>query len=202
MIVGHIRGLLANPVNGWLELRAFHDRVGHGYRHVLLLALIPVVSSFIGTTRIGWQVTPGDAVRITEQSALLIASLYYLAIVIGVASIAYMIHWMAATYGAAQPFSRSLVLASYIPTPLFLAGLMQLYPVLWLNLVISLPAVAYSVALLYTGIPVMMEIPKERGFLFSSAVLAVGLVALVGMLAVTVILWGLGAGPSYTTPVH
>lgn len=202
MIFGHIGRLLAHPVNGWVELRDYHDRAGHGYRHVLLLALIPVISGYIGTTRIGWQVTPGDAVRITEQSALVIASLYYGAIVIGVASIAYMIHWMAATYGAAQRFSRALVLASYIPTPLFLAGIMQLYPVLWLNLVVGLPAVAYSVALLYTGIPVMMEIPKERGFLFSSAVLAVGLVALVAMLAVTVLLWGLGAAPNYAPAVR
>lgn len=202
MIFGHIGRLLAHPVNGWVALREHHDRSGHGYRHVLLLALIPVVSAYVGTTHIGWQVTPGDAVRITERSALIIAAFYYAVIVIGVASIAYMIHWMAATYGGSQRFSRALVLASYIPTPLFLAGVMQLYPVLWLNLVINLPAVAYCVALLYTGIPVMMEIPQERGFLFSSAVLAVGLVALVAMLALTVLLWGLGAAPNYVPAVR
>jgi hypothetical protein len=52
---------------------------------------------------------------------------------------------------------------------------------IWLNFVLGLPALAYMVYLLYTGVPVMMEIFEERGFLFSSAVLAVtsnyGLVA-------------------------
>jgi hypothetical protein len=44
----------------------------------------------------------------------------------------------------------------------------------------------------------MMEIPPERGFLFASAVLAFGLVGLVGVLAATVILWSLGVGPEFT----
>jgi len=44
-----------------------------------------------------------------------------------------------------------------------------------------------------------MEIPEERGFLFASAVLAVGLVALVAVLAITAILWGSGFGPVFTS---
>ncbi|MHC4109302.1 MAG: hypothetical protein ACYSTY_14580 [Planctomycetota bacterium] len=47
--------------------------------------------------------------------------------------------------------------------------------------------------------PIMMEIPRERGFLFSSAMLAFGLVTLVAMLAVTVLLWGAGFAPSFTS---
>jgi len=77
-------------------------------------------------------------------------------------------------------------------------GVFQMVPVLWLNLVIGLPALAYTVFLLYVGIPEMMEIPAERGFLFASAVLAVGLVGLVGLLAVTVLLWGIGVAPVFT----
>jgi hypothetical protein len=105
---------------------------------------------------------------------------------------------MGQTYGAKQPLARCLVLAAYIPIPLFLVGIVQIYPVLWFNLIVGIPAATYTVFLLYTGIPVMMEIPPERGFLFSSAVLAFGLVGLVGMLAATVILWGFGLGPVFT----
>ena len=43
----------------------------------------------------------------------------------------------------------------------------------------------------------MMDIPPEKGFLFASAVLAVGLVALVGLLASTVVLWSFGLGPAF-----
>jgi hypothetical protein len=43
-----------------------------------------------------------------------------------------------------------------------------------------------------------MNIPSDEGFLFSSSVLAVGLVVLVAIMAFTVIVWGLGVGPIYT----
>lgn len=49
--------------------------------------------------------------------------------------------------------------------------------------------------LLYIGIPVLMEIPKERGFMFSTAILGFGMVGLLGMLVVTVLLWGVGLEP-------
>jgi hypothetical protein len=44
-----------------------------------------------------------------------------------------------------------------------------------------------------------MNIPSDEGFLFSSSVLAVGLVVLVSMMALSVILWGMGVGPVYTS---
>lgn len=42
-----------------------------------------------------------------------------------------------------------------------------------------------------------MNIPDDEGFMFSSSVLAVGLVVLVAMIASSVILWGMGVGPIY-----
>ena len=76
---------------------------------------------------------------------------------------------------------------------------MQLYPVLWLNFIVGLPALAYTVFLLYTGLPIMMEVSKDRAFLFSSAVIAVGMVMLVAILAATAILWGYGMAPVFTS---
>jgi hypothetical protein len=112
-------------------------------------------------------------------------------------SIGALIHWMGKTYGSRQPLPQCIALAAYTATPLFLIGIMLLYPKLWLNMVIGLPALAYTVYLLYLGVPVMMGIPKERGFLFASAVLAVGLVMLVAVLVTSVILWGMGIGPVF-----
>ena len=66
-------------------------------------------------------------------------------------------------------------------------------------MLIGLPALAYTVYLLYTGVPVMMGVNQERGFLFASAVLAVGLVMLVAVLGVMAMLWSMGIGPEVTT---
>jgi hypothetical protein len=43
-----------------------------------------------------------------------------------------------------------------------------------------------------------MNIPKERGFIYASSVITVGLVLAVVVLVSTVIVWGSGLGPVYT----
>ena len=199
MILKHVWGLFMNPKREWAAIRKDECTIGKCYAiHVLILAAIPAICGFIGTTQIGWQLGAGDPVKLTLQSAGLIAVLYYLAMLVGVYSIGWMIHWMADTYGAEAMLSQCVVLAAYTATPLFLIGIMELYPVLWLNMVLGIPALAYCVYLLYSGVPIMMGISEERGFLFSSAVLAVGLVAFVALLAVTAILWGMGLEPRFT----
>ena len=99
---------------------------------------------------------------------------------------------------ACAALGQCYALATYTATPLFLVGLMHLQPILWLNLLVGLPVLGYTVFIFYTGVPAMMEIPPERGFLFSSAVMAFGLVALVALLVISVLLWSSGFGPSFT----
>ena len=199
MVLQHIWGLFTNPRKEWEAIRDDECTIGKCYAaHVLILAAIPPISGFIGTTQFGWQIGVGDPVMLDMQKAGLFAALYYLAMLVGVFSMGWMIQWMADTYGAKPQLSQSVVLAAYTATPLFLIGLMELYPVLWLNMVVGIPALAYTVYLLYTGVPIMMGISEERGFLFSSAVLAVGLVAFVALLAITALLWGMGLEPTFT----
>jgi hypothetical protein len=199
MVLQHVWGLFINPKREWEAIRDDECTIGKCYAiHVLILAAIPAISGFIGTTQFGWQIGAGDPVKLTVQSAGLIAVIYYLAMLVGVYSLGWMIHWMGETYDAKVQLSQCVVLAAYTATPLFLIGLMELYPVLWINMVLGIPALAYTVYLLYSGVPIMMGISEDRGFLFSSAVLAVGLVAFVALRAVTAILWGMGLEPQFT----
>jgi len=200
MILGHVWGLFSHPEAEWKSIRKENCTIGRCYcSHVLLLAAIPPIAGYIGTTQVGWQIVTSEVHRLTHQSALWIAILSYLTILVAVFTIGKMIHWMGQTYGTKQTLPQCIALAAYTATPLFLIGIMLLYPVLWLNLLIGLVALAYTVYLLYLGVPIVMGVTKERGFLFSSAVLAVGLVALVAVLAATVILWDIGIGPAFAS---
>jgi hypothetical protein len=200
MILSHVWGLFAHPEDEWKTIRKENCTIGRCYcSHVLLLAAIPPIAGYIGTTQVGWQILSSEVHRLTHQSALWIAILSYLTILVAVFTIGKMIHWMGQTYGSKQTLPQCIALAAYTATPLFLIGVMLLYPVLWLNLLIGLVALSYTVYLLYVGVPIVMGITKERGFLFSSAVLAVGLVALVAVLAATVILWDIGIGPAFAS---
>lgn len=199
MPIRHVVGLFIDPKAEW---RRIHEKnyslAACIFGHTVILSLIPAVSGFIGTTQIGWQIGAGDPVRLTTTSAGTIAVLYYLAMVSAVIGVGVVIRWMGQTYGASQPLSKCMVLATLTASPLFLIGIMQLYPVLWLNFVIGLVALGYTVYIFYSGVPIMMQISQERGFLFGSAVLAFGLVTLVAMLAVTILIWGAGFAPAFT----
>lgn len=199
-MIHHVWGLFTHPDQEWQEIRGDKETISHMYlSHVLILAAIPVVSAYIGTTRVGWSVAGGEAVRLTESSALQMTVLSYLAMLAGIAAMGAFIHWMSRTYDAKPTLTDSIVFAAYCATPLFIGGLAALYPNLWLAMAVGTAAVCYTAYLLYVGIPTFMNIPKEEGFMFSSSVLAVGLVVLVAMMATSVVLWGFGIGPVYSS---
>ena len=197
-MIHHVVGLFTHPDQEWQEIRGEEETISHMYlTHVLILAAIPAISAYIGTTQVGWSIGGGAPVTLTEGSALAMTILSYLAMLVGVGVMGAFIHWMARTYDANPTMTQCVVFAAYTATPLFIGGLAALYPNLWLAMTVGTAAICYTVYLLYVGIPTFMNIPKEEGFLFSSSVLAVGLVVLVAMIALSVVLWGSGIGPVY-----
>lgn len=63
----------------------------------------------------------------------------------------------------------------------------------------GLVAIAYAVYLLYQGLPILMRIPEDRGFMFATAILTVGLIMFVALLAISVVIWSMGIGPIYVS---
>jgi hypothetical protein len=164
----------------------------------LLLAVIPTVAWYHGVTEIGWTVDDGEVIKLTPDSAFKILIAFHFTIIASVIVIGYMTHWMSATYGAETSAAKGIAIAGFVCTPLFLAGAVGFYPLLWLDLALGVVAVSWSVYLLYVGIPIAMRLPPERGFLYASAVISVALVILVCILVGSVILWDFGAGPVFT----
>jgi len=199
-MIHHVLGLFTHPDQEWKEIRGEEESISHMYfTHVLILAAIPAISAYIGTSQVGWRVGGGDAVKLTEASALQMTALTYVAMLVGVATLGAFIHWMSRTYDAKPTITQCVIFAAYNATPLFIGGLAALYPNLWLTLLVGTAAISYTVYLLYVGIPVFMDIPEEEGFVYASSILAIGLVMLVSMMVMSVVIWGLGVGPVYTS---
>lgn len=198
-MIHHVVGLFTHPDQEWREIRVdAEESVTHMYvTHTLILAAIPAISAFIGTTQIGWMIGGSAPVMLTINSALWMSLMSYLVMLAGVAVMATFIHWMARTYDALPSMSRCIAFATYTATPLFIGGLAALYPHMWLAMLVGTAAICYTVYLLYVGLPTFMNIDPDEGFLFSSSILAVGLVMLVAIMALSVIIWGLGIGPVY-----
>ena len=199
-MIHHVLGLFTHPDQEWLQIRGEKEEsISHMYlTHTLILAAIPAVSAFIGTTQVGWVIGSRAPVMLTVDSAIWMTIMSYVAMLFGVAVMGGFIHWMARTYDASPSLARCVAFATYTATPLFIGGLAALYPHMWLGMMVGLAAVCYTVYLLYVGLPVFMNIHADEGFMFSSSVLAVGLVVLVAIMAFTVVLWGIGVGPEYT----
>lgn len=191
MFLQHMLGVLYHPKQEWQLIKQEHYSALRCYSsHMIYLAAIPPLAAFIGTTQVGWSITGDELVKLTVSSALPIALAFYLALLIGAGIMAGFVHWMEKTYGSNSSFDDCMVLITFTSTPLFLTGLAALVPILWLDVLIGMAALAFTVHLLYSGVPEIMEIPEDRGFFFSSSILTVGLVVLVGMLATTAVLWG------------
>ena len=197
MMLQHVLGMLTHPRREWKELRQEQSGsiVEVFIRYLLLLALIPPLSLLIGTTTVGWSITGAEPVRLSLEAAVPLALVFYLLLLFGVVLMAYAMHWMEATFGASADYERCLVFTIFTSVPMFLSGLAGLFPVLWFAITLVLLAACYSVYLLYTGVPVFMDIPPERGVVFATAILTAGLCALVGCLVITVVLWGPGLAP-------
>tara|TARA_R110002049_G_scaffold49267_9_gene141174 strand:- start:777 stop:1379 length:603 start_codon:yes stop_codon:yes gene_type:complete len=199
-MIQHTFGLLVRPSAQWHTVAAMNENT---LRTLLLypclLAILPAVAWYYGTTEVGWTVGDhGETIRLTRESARQICILFYITMLVCVAIIGYFVHWMAATYGAESSTVRGIAIIGLTATPLFLAGAVGFYPILWLDMLIGVVAVSWSVYLMYLGIPIVMKIPEERGFLFSSAVLAIALVILICLMVGSVILWDFGAAPAFT----
>ncbi|MCV6611471.1 MAG: YIP1 family protein [Amphritea sp.] len=200
MFIQHMWGVLYDPKHEWKDIRKEHYSTMHCFMaQISILAAIPALSLFIGTTQVGWSIAGGDFVKLATGSALMAAIAFYVAMWVAVGFIAYTIHWMEKTYGGNVTMDECMVLTTFTATPLFLAGIVGLYPVLWLNVMVGLVALGFTIYLLYTGVPEIMQIPEDRAFFFSSSILTVGLCVLVGLLATTVILWSTFVPLSYVS---
>lgn len=166
--------------------------------YTALLACIPAIAWFYGTTNVGWVIGDGEVIKLTEKSAKVLIGLFYLTMVASICAIGFMIHWMSKTYGTDSSTAKGIAVAGISATPLFLAGTIGFVPVYGFDLLIGVAALSYAVYLLYLGMPIVMRIPEERGFLFSSAVIAFCMVILMVIMGGSVILWDLGAAPDFT----
>ena len=196
----HSIGILTHPDREWESIRSDQESTTKLYLgHVLVLALVPALSAYFGTTQVGWQIGEGEVVKLTQNSAAQLCILFYAAMLCGIFLIGKFIDFFSLTYGADESEHNGIVLASYTATPLFLVGIIAVYPVLWVNMIAGVIAICWSVYLLFEGLPILMKIPEERGFMFACSILTVGLVMLVGLLAISVVVWSVGIGPIYTS---
>lgn len=76
-MINHVWGLMTHPGQEFQQIKREGESVRHMYaHHILLMAAIPVICAFIGTTQVGWNFGDGQILKLTPLTALYSAVIF------------------------------------------------------------------------------------------------------------------------------
>jgi hypothetical protein len=194
MILNHIWGLYTHPKKEWRDIEKRRESLIYSLIHTIIVTLIPAICCYYATAHIGWTIGSGESFRLSNQSAQIMALCMYFALVFGVLTLGLLIQWVAKAFDSKSDYIQSLELAAYTATPLIIVGVTALFPVLWFIALSVISAMIYSIYLLYSGVPIMLNIPEEKGFIYAISVLTCGIIFLVSLMAIIAMMWTAGFG--------
>ncbi len=118
--MNHVWGLFAHPNREMSVIKSENETISHHYtHHVLLMAAVPVICAFIGTTQLGWNFGDGTVIKLSMLTGLALAVLFYAVMLAGVAIMGRVIWWMARQYPQQPSLKRCMVFAGYVATRCF-----------------------------------------------------------------------------------
>ena len=153
-LVARVKGLLIDPKAEWRIVKGEPGDTGALMKsYVAILAAIPAVCSFIGTSIVGigpyrTGIVPGLASAIGG----------YILSLIGVFIVAFVIDTLAEKFAGRKNFASAFKVAAYAPTAAWIASVFTAIPVLSFFSVLGL----YSLYLFYTGLPILMKVPEDK----------------------------------------
>lgn len=164
----------------------------------LWLGVLPPLFAGIGTTVFGWRLGV-EPLFLPADTVVTISLAYFALLLFGFVSTAVVARWMAQTYGADASWGRSFSLVTLVGAPLAVGSIVHLYPNAFINVLVLVPTLIWSMYLLYRGLPAIMKTDPGRGMLMASSLIAYLLVSWVTLLGITAVLWSHGIGPQVAT---
>ena len=182
-IVQRAKSVCLSPDSEWAAIATERAEVAPLITsYVLPLAGAAAVAQMIGVSVVGENFGSFGTYRVPLMTALgmAIASLVFAAVAVVVMSI--IIDALAPTFGAESSREQALKVAVYSATPVWIAGLLQIIPVLGL---VALVGALYALYLLYLGLPRLMKCPADKSIGYLGTVLVCAVV--IGVVGSTVI---------------
>lgn len=166
------------------------------FKYLLWFALLPPLFAYIGGSRNGWDLGAEDPLVLADSELRIVSTLYFLVLLVAFVSTAFVSRWMSETYGARSSLGAHMAIVAILAAPVVFGSVIHLYPHVFINLLVLIPALIWAMYLLYSGLPVALGISPERGMLMASSLVGWLLVGFVTLLGFTVALWIQGLGPS------
>ena len=175
-LVTRVKNIIVDPVSEWRVIESEPDTPGGILKnYVMILAAIPAVCGFIGTSIIG--VGP---IRTGIVSGLIMAVIGYVLTLIGVYIVALVVDILAPKFGGRKNFNSAFKVAAYAPTAAWVASAFTAIPILSIFTVLGL----YSFYLFYLGLPALMKAPQDKAVGYVLAVIVCVIILWVLILAI------------------
>ena len=181
-LVERIKGILLQPKAEWSAIESEPGDAGYLFpNYVAIVAAIPAVCTFIGTSIVGY-----GGYRIGIGLGLVRAVVVYALSLAGVFVVAYIIDFLAGTFGARKSPENAMRVSAYAPTAAWIAGVFNIIPALAFLGILGL----YSLYLLHTGIVALMKPAPDKAVLYTIAVIVCAIIVWVVIFGITALLFG------------
>jgi hypothetical protein len=152
--------ILTTPTTEWPVIEAEVTDVAKLYSgYIAILAAIPAVASFIGTTLFGTYVPFVGTVRTPIVRGFVTMVLTYVLALAVVYIAALVVDKLAPTFESKPNLIQALKLVAYASTAGWVAGVLYLIPALG---ILTILASLYNIYLFYLGLPIMMKTPDTK----------------------------------------
>ena len=155
-----VTNILAKPKQEWMIIASESTNVETLYReYVAILAAVPAVCNFIGMTLVGIPVPFFGRVRVGLATGLTSLVIGYILSLAATYVAAVIIEKLAPTFQSRGGTVEALKLVAYALTPVWVAGVLQLFPPL---APLGLVAGLYAIYLFYLGVAPLMHTPPDK----------------------------------------
>jgi hypothetical protein len=186
----HFWGLFSHPKAEWNLIRnETSDLLKFAYVRLFYYALIPSLAFFIGLSVFGRSFSGERFHEVSWSTSIPMMATFYLAIIACTLFMAFITYRVENYFGTEASFENCFLFITYTATPMYIAGLVGLIPIVWLNMLVLMSAVGFSLHLLHIGIPIYMRIPEGKAIVVSMAIITAGLCTLVLFISATAFIW-------------
>jgi hypothetical protein len=182
-LVTRAKNICLSPATEWAVIENESTTTGEllgGY--AAPLAAIGAVAAFIGQTIIGVSVPFVGTYRYPFGSALVGAVFGFVGALVACFLLGLIIDALAPTFNGQKNSMQALKVAVYSATPGWIAGALQIIPVLG---ILGILAGLYGLYLLYLGLPRLMKAPQDKAVPYTIVVIIVAIVLFIVIGAVT-----------------
>ena len=192
-IVERAKSIVLSPATEWPVVEAEPASVKSIYlEYLVILAAIPAIASFIGTTLIGYSMF-GVSVRMPLFAGVVNLIVGYALSLAMIYVIALIADALAPSFQGQKNFLNAFKLVAFSMTPGLLGGIFGILPAL---AVLGLLASLYGIYLLYVGVPTLMKVPQDKVIGYTAVLIICAIVAGVITGAIVGAVAGLGAPPA------